>query len=170
MTDPQIFGLLFVLYLLNFQWAFRCQRVGRGILLLAKDSLAQHRALFSSIMPGRYVASIWLGRILFIAAAIFAWRSLGWLGLVGLILSRLAVAALVDRVSPWPSYRRLLRLVRTRVIGRAEHPEALSLLPAISHVEAELDRGVHFEAATAGAWVERAAKQAAAEDTATNET
>jgi hypothetical protein len=59
MNDPAIAVLLFIAYAVNSQRAFRCQRVARGILLVARDTAAAHRNLFGSLVPTSHVASIW---------------------------------------------------------------------------------------------------------------
>lgn len=161
MTDAAIAAILFVIYAVNDQWAFRCQRVGRGILLLARDSAAAHPDLFASIMPSRYVASVWLGRLIGVGAAVFAWRAWPWYGVLPVIVYAFVLGAWVDVISPWPSYRKLLGLIRDRVHTGAGGVEAMLLLPAIQHIQQQLEAGVHFEKATTGVWLSRAADIAA---------
>jgi hypothetical protein len=131
MTDPAVAVILFLIHGINFQWAFRCQRVGRGILLLALDGVATHRELFASIMPSGYSSSIWLGRLIWVGAAVFAWRAWAWFGVFLVIIYPFALAALVDNISPWPSYSKLLGLIRDRILTGAAGTEGMVLLPTI---------------------------------------
>jgi hypothetical protein len=156
MTATTIAATLIGLYVINDQWAFRCQRVGRGILLLDRDSAAAYPGLAASIMPGRYIASVWIGRLLFGGAVVAAWRAWGWFGVVPLLAYVLLLGTLLDVVSPWPSYRWLLRLFEERIHTGAAGAEAMSLLPTIDHLRRELEAGGSFEAVTTGAWLSRA--------------
>ena len=131
MTDPAVAAILFLIHGVTFQWAFRCKRIGRGILLLALDSVATHRELFASIMPSGYSASVWFGRLIWVGAAVFAWRAWAWFGALLVIIYPFALAALVDNISPWPSYSKLLGLIRDRVLTGAAGAKGMGLLPTI---------------------------------------
>jgi len=156
MSDATFAAILFFLYAINSQWAFRFQRAGRGLLLLAFDSATAHRQLFSSLMPTSYVASIWVGRLLWISCAVFAWRAWHWYSLLGLIFYGFLLGSWVDRVSPWPSYARLLNLIQKRIASGGAGLEAMALLSTIGHIQEKLEAGMHFEAVTTGAWISRA--------------
>lgn len=164
MKDPsssQALALgLFIAYAIVGQWAFRCQRVARGLLLLAKDTAAGHPQLFSNIMPGRFISAMWLKRLLWLACAFFAWRAWRWYGVGPLLLYGLVLGTWVDKLSPWPSYSRLLKLVKDRVQSGAAGFEAMFLLSTIRHVEGQLTAGVPFEKATTGVWLGRAVEAA----------
>lgn len=149
--------LLFALYAVNTQWAFRCQRVARGVLLVARDSAAAHQGLFASLVPSSYVASIWIGRLLWIASAFFAWHAWSWYGLGAVAAYGFTVGTLVDTISPWPSHHRLLGLIKRRISSGAAGVEAITLLPTIHQIERQLAAGTHFEKATTGVWLSRAA-------------
>lgn len=131
MTDPAVAVILFLIHGVTFQWAFRCQRVGRGIVLLGLDSVATHRELFASIMPSGYSASVLLSRLIWVGAALFAWRAWAWFGVLLVIIYPFALAPLVDNISPWPSYSKLLGLIRDKVLTGAAGAEGVILLPTI---------------------------------------
>ena len=135
----------------------RCQRVARGVLLVARDSAAAHRNLFASLVPTSYVASIWIGRVLWIGSAFFAWHTWRWYGLVALVAYGFTLGTLVDTISPWPSYHKLLNLIKRRITSGVAGREAITLLPTIHQLEQQLAAGVHFEKATTGVWLTRAA-------------
>lgn len=151
---------LLIIYAVLSQWAFRCQRVARGILLLAKDSASDHPELFSSIMPTKFVTVMWLKRGVWLAAVIFIWKSWRWYGVVPLAFYSIAVGVWIDEISPWPSYDRLLRLVKSRISSGAAGLQATMLLPTIHRVEDEMSSGVPFEDATTGVWLGRATEAA----------
>ena len=92
---------------------------------------------------------------MFIAIAVFAWRAWGWLGPAGIIAYAFVLGAWTDEVSPWPSYRRVLKLIRTRLQSGAAGIEGLLLLPVVEHIDSELKKGTHFEAATTDVWISR---------------
>jgi hypothetical protein len=159
--DGFLAAIFFVAYAVNVQWAFRCQRVARGILLLAKDGAARHHGLMSSMLPTRYVVTIWVGRLLWLAAAVFAWRAWRWYGLTPMFLYGIVLGSFVDVVSPWPSYAGLLRLVKLRVVRLSlslemYSVEGLHLLSTIKHIEQQLAAGARFESATCDVWINRA--------------
>jgi hypothetical protein len=162
MNDRAIAALLFIAYAVNSQWAFRCQRVARGILLVARDSAAAHGSLFGSLAPTSYVVSIWLGRLLWIGAAFFAWRAWNWWGLISVVIYGFTLGTLVDTISPWPSYRRLLNLIRRRITSGSAGLEAITLLPTVHQIDQQLAGGMHFEKVTVGVWLSRAVPKPAA--------
>jgi hypothetical protein len=82
--------------------------------------------------PIRYVASVWVGRLVMIAAALFAWRAWGWLGTAGIIVYAFALGSWVDAVSRWPSHRGLLAVIRAGLKAGAAGIEGLLLLPTWS--------------------------------------
>jgi len=131
--------VLLVLFIIADQWAFRCQRVGQEILLLVKDR-ASGASPFTELMPTRYVALVWLARLLWIAGAIFAWKAWGWLGPVAVILYVFALGSVVDMLSPWPSYLVLLRLLRER-IESGSVAEGIFILHSINDVERRISQG-----------------------------
>ena len=145
---------LLVLYAVLEQWIFRCQRVGRGILLLAKDSSAC-RPHLSVLMPTRFVVAVWFSYVLWISAAFFAWRAWRWWGVIGVVLYVFIFGVFVDQVSPWPLYNKLLRLIRKRIESGAAGFEAIPLVLYIDQIERQLAAGVHFERATVGVWCSR---------------
>lgn len=146
---------LLVLYAVLGQWVFRCQRVGRGILLLARDSAAGHPRLLSALMPTRFVVGVWISYVLWISAALFAWRAWRWYGVIGVVLYVFVFSVFIDQVSPWPSYNKLLRLIRERIESGAAGFEAIPLVLYIGQIERQLAAGVHFERATVGVWFSR---------------
>ena len=127
-----------------------------GILLLERDSAAAFPELFTNIMPAHYVASVWIGRLILVGTLTFAWRAWGWFGVVPVVLYAFVLGALVDAVSPWPSYGALLRLFDERIRTEAAGSEAMQLLVVVRHIERELEAGVEFEKATTGVWLNRA--------------
>ena len=167
MSDVQISILSLLLYTVTAQWAFRCQRVGRGILLLAKDSAAAHPDLFSRLMPTRFIAALWISRVLWITGAIFAWRAWGWPGPIGVFLYMFLQGLFVDNISPWPSYGHLLQLIRRRLESGALGFEGASLMLYVYHIEGQMAEGVHFEDATTGVWISRAREAAQRKGSAT---
>lgn len=156
MNDGAIAVLLFITYVVNSQWAFRCQRVARGILLVARDSAAAHSNLFGGLVPMSYVASVWIGRLLWIGAAFFAWRAWHWWGLVPVVVSGFTLGTFIDTLSPWPSYRKLLNVIERRITSGAAGLEALTLLPTVRQIDQQLAEGLHFEKVTVGVWLSRA--------------
>jgi hypothetical protein len=146
---------LLVLYVVLEQWVFRHQRVGRGILLLAKDSAASYPRLLSALMPTRFVVGVWISYVLWISAAFFAWRAWRWYGAIGVVLYVFVFSVFIDQVSPWPSYNKLLRLIRKRIESGAAGFEAIPLVLYIGQIERQLAAGVHFEKATVGVWFSR---------------
>lgn len=162
MNGRAIAVLLFIGYAVNRQWAFRCYRVARGILLVARDSAAAHRNLFASLVPTSYVASIWVGRLLWIGAAFFAWRAWSWWGLVALVVYGFTLGTFIDMISPWPRYRKLLNLIQRRITSGAAGFEAMSLLPTVHQIDQQLAEGMHFEKVTVSVWLSRAVPKPAA--------
>src|SRR6185295_4066352 len=159
MNDSFIAVSAMIIYVFVDQWVFRCQRVGRGVLLVAKDSFVAQQELFSSLMPSQYVTAVWLSRLLWILAAWFAWRAWGWYGLASILLYvfvfNMFVGSFLDRVSPWPSYERIIALFRKRISSGAAGYEAIPLVLTIARIEKQMAEGVHFEAATVGVWMAR---------------
>lgn len=155
MTDAAAAVALFLPFVLVEQWAFRCQRVGRGILLLAKDGAAAHGNLLSRLMPTRFVVAVWLSHLLWIAAAVFAWRAWGWPSLVVMLLYRFVLGAFVDGISPWPSHSRLLHLIRERIESGKVGDDGIVLLLYIPEVQRQLAEGADFERITVGPWIAR---------------
>lgn len=158
MSDSAIAVLMFALFAVVEQWCFRCQRVGRGILLRAKDGAAAYSGIFSHMMPTRFVVAVWLGRILWISAAVFAWRAWRWPGLIAVFLYPFVVVAWVDIISPWPSHSHLLSLIHRRISSGAVGVEGAFLLIYVSRIEKEMRQGISFEKATLGAWLSRASE------------
>lgn len=159
-------GLLAVLafaYILLDQWAFRCHRVATGLLRRDRDSASQDPVLFSKLMPTQYVAAIWFARILWITGAVVAWRSWGWIGVAVVVAYVFVLSSPIDAISPWPSYAKLLGLIRSRIQSGAVGVDGVFLLASLSQIEEEMSRGTHFEAATTGVWLSRA-EDAAARD------
>lgn len=149
-----------VLYAAIDQWAFRCQRVGRGILLLAKDSAAAHPHLFSQMMPGSFVNAIWLKRGVWLACAFFAWKLWRWWGVAPLFVYGIFLGVWIDGISPWPSYQKILALIEDRISSGRAGIEVFGLLPVIEHLEGQMASGVHFEKATFGVWLGRGVEAA----------
>ena len=161
--------LFFLVYAVLDQWAFRCQRVGRGILLVARDTAARERSLFGAIMPTQFVTAMWFKRLLWLACTYFSWKAWGWWALLPLLLYAFVLGAWVDTLSPWPSYSRLLALFKDRIQTGHAGLEALTLSSTINHIEQQLASVAPFEKVTTGAWLNRAAeaaKRANAADTA----
>jgi hypothetical protein len=69
---------------------------------------------------------------------------------------------LIDTISPWPSYRKLLNLIRRRITSGAAGLEAITLLPTVTQIDQQLAEGMHFEKVTVGVWLSRAAPAATA--------
>ncbi len=151
MSNAVVAVALFLPFVLLDQWAFRCQRVGRGILLLTSDGAAALH-LLSRLMPMQFVVAVWLARLLWVSSAVFAWRAWGWPSLVGILLYRFVLGSFVDRISPWPSYSRLLHLIRERIVSGEAGFESIPLLLYISRVERQLAEGADFEKVTVGVW------------------
>lgn len=154
MADAALAALI-VLYAFNSQWGFRFQRVGRGILLRAHDTAAGKSQVFAKIMPGSYVASVWLGRVLWLSGLLLGWRAWGWYILPMLLAYSFFIGAWVDGVSPWPSYSRLLAAITRRIDEGRAGVEGLVLLPTIKQIEADMAGGAHFEAASTDVWLKR---------------
>ena len=155
-TEQVIAALLFLLYAVNDQWAFRCQRVARGILLLAIDDAAAHQHLFTEMLPGRYVASVWLGRLVLLSTVVLAWRAFGWLGPAAILAYAFVFGAWVDGFSPWPRHSRIVALIQARLKRGKAGLEGRLILPTVERIDHELARGADFEAVTTGVWVSRA--------------
>lgn len=161
LSDSGILAIaIFLVYALLSQWTFRCQRVGRGLLLLARDTAAGHPSLFSAIMPTRFVNLTWVKRIAWLACAYFAWKAWSSWGLALLLGYGLLLGAWIDTVSPWPSYSTLLGLIKDRIRTGRAGVEAFTLGPAINEVEKAMAAGIHFEKATTGRWINRAVEAA----------
>lgn len=155
--------LVFILYALLEQWTFRCQRVSRGILLLARDTAAGLPDLHASLTPGRMILLMWLKWLSWLVCGVCTWRAWGWWGIGILLLYSFLVGALVDIVSPWPSYARLLRLHDDHVLSGQAGAEAVTLRPWILHLLKQVRAGVPFEKATTGVWMNRAVEAARAD-------
>ena len=137
------FTALFSLYAVTTHWAFRCQRVGRGLLQLAGGTMA-YPNLFRDIMPTRFVQCVWLSRLLWVGASVLAWRLWGWYGLIPVVVYGATGGVLIDIVSPWPPYERLLLTVRQRITTLGALPAVL-LLHIVDQVHEQLRAGREFE-------------------------
>ena len=144
---------LFVVYAVNHQWAFRAQRVARGVLLLARNSSSARFVMWSELLPSRYVISRGAGWVLWLATMYFAIRGWGGYGAIPLVLYNAIFGSLVDAVSPWPSYRTLLNEVDRRashIIGVGDGEASLAVVATVRRVEKRLDAGLSFEKAAFG--------------------
>lgn len=154
MGNEAVVGL-FIAYILNDQWGFRFQRVGRGILLRALDTAAAYPHLFSRMMPPSYVASVWLGRLLWFICLIVGWQQWGGYVLLVLLAHTFVLGAWIDSISPWPSYQRFLHAISSRLERGEAGVEGLLLISTIDHIKSEMRSGAHFEAVTTDVWLKR---------------
>ena len=154
MTSILAVGLL-VVYAALTQWAFRCQRVGRGILLLTHDSAAAHADLLSSILPRRFVTAVWAKRAVWISCACFAWVSWRWWGLGALLAGEILIIAVLEPMCPWPSHAEMLQLIKRHITSGRPGVEAVLLLPTLEALEEHVASGGDFEKATCGVWLRR---------------
>jgi hypothetical protein len=152
--------VLFVPYALLHQWTFRCQRVSRGILLLAKDTAAGVPELHTRTMPDRMAALMAVKWLLWIGCGVFVWRAWHWWGIIVYLVYGFFLFSYLDIISPWPSYSGLLGLHEARLrSGKAGFDSYVSLHPWIQHIKQEMANGVAFETTTTGAWLGRAAER-----------
>ncbi len=151
MSNAVIAVALFIPFVFLDQWAFRCQRVGRGILLLTREGAAALSRL-PRVLPFRFALAVWSASFLWIASAVFAWRAWGWPSLIVIISYRFVLEYFVDRFSPWPSYLRLLLLIRAHIVSGEAGFESIPLLLYIARVERQLAEGADFEKVTVGVW------------------
>ena len=135
MESVSLFVVLFVAYVGLSEYVFRFQRTTRSVSQLLVGHV--DRSLQTVLTPNWMGALGWFSTGLAVATGFCAWLVFGWLAVLGVAGYALVIAALVDVVSPLPTYRHCFDVMESCLQSASDPDAAAELIEKIRAIRGE---------------------------------
>ncbi len=122
-------------YVALTQYVFRFQRTTRGISQLLADDVS--RSVQMVLTPTWLGVLGWLSTMLGVVTTVVVWFEWGWIGLGMFLLYALVGDALVDVVSPLPTYRHCFDVIERELRSSPDATHAEQILEAVQRIKTQ---------------------------------
>lgn len=126
-----MFWIVFILYFLINTFVFRFQRT---TLSISREHLGQNYPKYQMILTPKWVGVLgWINKLLMLFSVVFAFVFYGLVSIFLVLLYSFIGTALVDTITPWPSYSKCFEIIekwftQDKSLSKKDREEILKLI------------------------------------------